>query len=100
MVMLIAVCGLVANSMVMRGSSMTVWGIVRLWGKRLTGLVVLYHSLNPVALGVVHVIQVHPFIMFFFIALPACLELESAMEPPRIDKLLNDEFIFIINLYW
>ena len=75
------------------------WGIVRLWGKREAIVVVLYHSLDPLTLEVMHVLKVGPFIMFLFIALPPDFELESPAEPPGIDKLLNGELVFIIDLH-
>src|SRR5260221_142192 len=86
-----------ANGMVTRGSSMMMWGIVRLWGERELILVVLYQSLKPFTLTLMYVLKVGPFIMLFFVALPPDFELEVSTEPLGIDKLLNGEFVFVID---
>src|SRR5260221_5981287 len=90
---------LTASSSVARGYSMAMWGIVRLWGKRETILVVLYQLLEPCTLTLVYGLKVRPFIMLFFIPLPPDFELEAPTEPPGIDKFLNGEFIFVIDLH-
>ena len=88
-----------ASSTVARGSSTTVWGIIRLWGKREAILVVLYQLLKPFALTLMYVLEVGPFIVLFFISLPHDFELEAPTEPLGVDKLLNDEFFLVIDLH-
>ena len=90
---------LTASSSVARGYSMAMWGIVRLWGEGEAILVVLYQLFEPCTLTLVYGLEVRPFIVLFFISLPADFELEAPAGPSGIDKLFNGEFFFVIDLH-